>query len=187
MRTLGKVLLGIVIVLYAVCMVFIAGAFMDIPWVTGLMNQAMDGFAWLPVAIIALLAFGVVCVAVLFISMIRNIPENKEIMMKTALGKLEFTRKSIESVVRNAAGEFNSVICTRAKIQRNPKPDKLKVRLDIEPRNLSVNIRPVAEQVQARVAERLSTSFSIHTDRVRVKVIPHEESSHNRKHVPRVV
>lgn len=193
MKAFCKGLMIAIVLIYIVGMVAVLSVFAHIPWLTGFVTRLIYRYKSGNLAASIMILFSVFLAIVLLIIALSSIPKTKSVIYHNDLGKLELSRKSIEAVAYSAVREFKEVGNANASIKGNATPEKLKMHIDIEPRNASVSIEHLGEAIQKKVVDKLSSCLSINSDSVYVRVYsvkPKTETNAekgNSKKQPRVV
>lgn len=192
MKAFLKSLMTIIVLIYVLGMIAILSMFTHIPWLTGRITRLVNRYESSKMIASIIILVSVFLTIILLIIVLSSIPKSKSVIYNNNLGKLELSKKSIEAVAYSAVREFKEVGDSKASIKGNASPKKLKMQIDIEPRNASVPIEHLGGLIQKNVVEKLASCLSIDAKAINVKVHKAEIKADNTgkntgKKQPRVI
>lgn len=192
MKILGRVLLFILALILLAGLLCVLSTFTAIPWVTDFVAGLMKSHAWLPVA------FGIVVLvcmaaAVLALVLLVSVPTRRRLyILKRSPGQIEITARSIESAVTHALGEVPGIKRCHVRLKGNPRPQKIRLHIAVEPREPGEPFAALGEAIQREVKDRLEHSLLISPKSIRVRIHEAEyqkniDGRRGSSKVPRVV
>lgn len=192
MKILGRILLFILVLALLAGLLMTLSWFVAIPWVSDFTVQMTRGYFWMPLALgIVVLFFMAVCVLALVLLV--SVPTKRNLyLIKRDAGNIEITKHSIENAVGGTLESMRDVKRYHVRLKGNPKPHKLRVKLQVEPRDNTVHLGQLGADVQQRVQDELAQSLAIEPGRISVKIQSvqyqqQEGRQHGHSRVPRVV
>ncbi len=185
MRVLGRVLLFLLVLALLVGLVMVVSALVPVPWLSDFTRQAVRMLPWLSIVFAAvLLLFALVCVLALVL--LASVPTRRRLyVLRRNEGRIEIERHSIERAIGGMLEEIGGVRRYRVQLRGQPSPRKLRVRLQVQPRDTMVDLGPLGQEIQTRLTSGLAESLAVEPKHVRVKIQPVGEDKHAK--VPRVV
>lgn len=188
---LRVLLLGLVLAL--LCgLVAMLGTLVAVPWLTGFIQSARAAYPWLDLALaIVLLFFMAACV--LAVVLLLSVPSKRRVfVVHRAMGDIEISKQSIEGVADACLRDVAGVKRASAHVKGDPRPGRLKIRVQAQPRDGGVPLAALGDEIQTRLRQALSGSLAIEPKHIHVKLQPVHPAgqtgrSHGHARVPRVV
>lgn len=185
MRKIAKIFLFIVALLLLAGLLLILSQFVNIPYISSFTVTALQNYSWLATALAVVVVFFLIATVVGLLTDIFGTESSKNYEMRENMGRIEVSKKSIESTADIAMGEVPGVRRHSAKLQGSPHPGKvtLNVTAEVEPNSKYIH---TGEEIQTHVADGLAASLGIQPEKVHVKLTPVSSQTSAKMEGPRV-
>lgn len=188
MKLFFRILLGILALALLAGLVGLLSLYTALPWVSAFTAGLLRQLPWLPLAFSVVL---LVCIAacLLAIVLLFSVPGGRRtLVLGRDMGRIEVSSHSIESVVGASLASVHEVKRYHVHLGGDPRPHRLKVYIQAEPRDSSAPLAELGRQVQQQVQQDLAACLSIELRAVTVKLqpLPQGQATRHSK-VPRVV
>ncbi|MGD9559635.1 MAG: alkaline shock response membrane anchor protein AmaP [Oscillospiraceae bacterium] len=171
-------------------LVAMLSVFTDIPWLSAFVQGLIVRWPWLNLAF-SIVLLCCITAGVLALILIVSVPsKHKLFVVGRDAGKIEITRQSIESAAGASLGGIREVKRYHVQAKGDMRPGKLKLDVQAEPRDGSVNLDAMGRAVQQKLAADLADCLAMDPRHIKVRVQPvHPSAEARRQHarVPRVV
>lgn len=192
MKILGRVILFILALILLAGLLCVLSTFVAIPWLSDYVAGLMKSYSWLPL-VLGIFVLFCMAAAVLALILLVSVPTKRRLyILKRAPGQIEITNRSIESTTAHIIGEIPGVKRSQVRLKGNPGPHKIKIHVDVEPRDATAPLAQLGETIQNNVREGLENSLAISPKAIKVKIHETEYQKGTNGHrgkskVPRVI
>lgn len=186
------------VVLFVLAFILLLGlacalsTFTAIPWLTDFVAGLVSSYSWLPALLAAFILF---CMAatVLALVLLVSVPTKRHLyILRRSAGQIEITTRSIESAAAQMLAEVPGVKRSHVRIKGNPRPHKVKLFIEVEPRDPAQSLSALGEDIQVKVRQGLENSLTISpaSIKVRIRQADYQKNADGRRghsKVPRVI
>lgn len=191
-----KVLVRVLLFLLLLCLLCGAAAlgslFVSIPWLSAFVGGLLGGEPWMKIVLsVVLLCFMAGCVLAAILAL--TLPTRRKLFItKGEAGKIVVSRKSIEDAAGHSIEHIYNAKRYYVRAKGKLRPRRLKLALQVEPRNSGMDLPQLCAEVQEQVKKDMAESLGMNPKRIKVKVEPvyyQTQEGEHQQHVkvPRVV
>lgn len=170
MRIFIRVVLFILAFILLLGLACVLSTFTAIPWLTDFVAGLVKGYGWLPTVFAAFVLF---CMAatVLALVLLVSLPTRRHLyVLRRSAGQIEITTRSIESAAGQILAGVPGVKRSHVRIKGNPRPHKIRLYAEVEPRDPTQPFAALGEAIQLAVKEGLENSLAISPQSIRVRI-----------------
>ncbi|MFV0401084.1 MAG: alkaline shock response membrane anchor protein AmaP [Oscillospiraceae bacterium] len=190
MKFILRILLAALALVFVVGQLCIASQFLSVPVVSDAVRNLIASQSWFSIVLAIVSLTGALAFAVLFVAILAWPSHRKDFVAVQNMGRLEISKKSIESTAGLAVQDISDVKRFQVKVKGEPSPGKVKLEVLTETRE-PVDFVGLGNQIRSKVSQDLSGSLGITPGRINVKVVPftpqEHASGHSRTAPPRVI
>lgn len=170
MKTAVRVVLFILALLLLVGLLCVLSTLTAIPWLSSFVAGLMKDYSWLP-TVFAVCVLLCMAATVLALVLLVSVPTSRRLyIQKRSTGQIEITAHSIEAAAGHAVAGVAGVKRSQVRVKGSPSPGRVRLFIEVEPRDADAPFTQLGEAVQGQVTESLQASLAISPDDIRVRI-----------------
>lgn len=187
MKVLFRIILFLLLLVLLCGVAGILSIFTPIPWLSSFVQTSMKAYPWLTLVFsIMLLVFAAAVALALILTV--SVPTKKKLfVLGRGMGRIEITRRSIESVASATVETVPDVKRYFVQVKGSLRPRRVKLDVQVEPQDEYVDLAQLGAAVQQRLVQEMAESLAVEPRHVKVRIQPVHHHQRHLDKVPRVV